>query len=185
MKKLGLLIAMILCVTIGGVYAAWVYPQTDDVADITHHQLLTLPDATFEGTYGTYKVTPSSDFAMTVDPQEGTLHTTALYITGSLTISFTPNAVAHPDVKAKGVATTFQFTLSNANWKFDGKDIVTLKHDAPENINLWNEEDPDNSANWKKGEDGVFTYTLTAEMLKEHISLTAFDLNTKNFKDIY
>ena len=87
MKKLGLLIAMILCVTIGGVYAAWVYPQSDDVADVTHHTILTLPDATFSGTYGTYAVTPSDDFAMTIDPEAGTTHTTALYITGSITIS--------------------------------------------------------------------------------------------------
>ena len=33
MKKLSMLIAMILCVTIGGVYAAWVYPNANATVD--------------------------------------------------------------------------------------------------------------------------------------------------------
>ena len=171
MRKLGLLIAMILCVTIGGVYAAWVYPQSDDVADVTHHTLLTLPDATFSGTYGTYAVTPSDDFAMTIDPEAGTTHTTALYITGSITISFEPNSVATPEVKANGVPTTFQFTLSNDNWTFKGQKIITLAHDTPETITEWEKD------------NGVFKFTLTADMLREHISLTAFELTSKAVYD--
>ena len=56
MKKLSILIALILCVTIGGVYATWVYSQSDDVADITGAKAITMTEATFTGTYGTYNV---------------------------------------------------------------------------------------------------------------------------------
>ncbi len=33
MKKISALIAMFLCVTIGGVYATWSYAGTNDIAD--------------------------------------------------------------------------------------------------------------------------------------------------------
>ena len=33
MKRLSILIALMLCVTIGGVYATWTYAGTNDIAD--------------------------------------------------------------------------------------------------------------------------------------------------------
>lgn len=57
MKKLSLLIALILCVTIGGVYAAWTY--TNPAADITDErieQLITISTATEQGAAGTYDI---------------------------------------------------------------------------------------------------------------------------------
>ena len=57
MKKLSVLIAMILCITIGGVYAAWTY--TNPAADITDEkfeQLITISTATESGAAGTYAI---------------------------------------------------------------------------------------------------------------------------------
>ena len=59
MKKLSLLIAMILCVTIGGVYAAWTY--TDPAIDITDKGLdtvigVSLPSADLVGAIGEFGV---------------------------------------------------------------------------------------------------------------------------------
>lgn len=72
-KRLSLLIALVLCFTIGGVYATWVYTQSDDVADITKAGTINMTDATFEGTYGTYAVDVKGA-TMEVDPKEGTTH---------------------------------------------------------------------------------------------------------------
>lgn len=59
MKKLSLLIAMILCITIGGVYAAWTY--TNPAADITDKHLeniaIHLPSAEQSGAAGEYTIT--------------------------------------------------------------------------------------------------------------------------------
>lgn len=77
MKKISLLIALVLCLTISGVYATWVYSQSDDVADITGAKAITMTEATFTGTYGTYSV-DSSNLTMVIDPKEGTTHTTSL-----------------------------------------------------------------------------------------------------------
>ena len=48
MKKLSVLIAMILCVTIGGVYATWTYAG-QKVSDASYESVLRLTDAVEEG----------------------------------------------------------------------------------------------------------------------------------------
>ena len=171
MKKLSILIALILCVTIGGVYATWVYSQSDDVADITGAKAITMTAATFTGTYGTYHV-DTSNLSMVVDPKEGTAHTTALKITGDLVIGFTPNTYAPETVKAQGVPSTFAFSLSNNNWKYNNTNIITVdvnKHDIV----------------WTSDGNGAFTYTISAANLASYIKLTEFTLDTKTDYDAY
>ena len=171
MKKLSILIALILCVTIGGVYATWVYSQSDDVADITGAKAITMTEATFTGTYGTYHVDTSS-LSMVVDPKEGTTHTTALKIDGNLVIGFTPNTYAPEEVKQNGVASTFAFSLSNANWQYNGQTIMTV--DTEKHNITWT---PDGS--------GAFTFTISAAELANYIRLTEFTLDTKVEYDAY
>lgn len=171
MKKLSILIALVLCVTIGGVYATWVYSQSDDVADITGAKAITMTEATFTGTYGTYHV-DTTGLTMQVDPKEGTTHTTALKMSGNLVISFTPNTYAPVEVKEHGVSSTFAFSLSNADWKYAGINIITVdtnKHDIT----------------WTPAGDGTFTYTISAADLTSYITLTEFTLDTKVEYDAY
>ncbi|MBR2614531.1 MAG: hypothetical protein IKC71_02910 [Clostridia bacterium] len=171
MKKLGILIALILCVTIGGVYATWTYTQNTDVADETINMTMNLTDVAYSGSYGTYEINTDS-LKLKIDPKKDTTHTTALYIEGQIVITFTPNSVAPEEVKENGVASTFQFGLTNANWTYDdgdgAKKLITLAHDEAEDI-VWGEPD----------ENGVFTYIITAEALAEHINLAEFNLDTK------
>ena len=171
MKKLAVLIALILWVTIGGVYATWTYTQNTDVADESIGMTMNLTDVAYSGSYGTYKINTDS-LKLKIDPKEGTTHTTALYIEGEIVITFTPNSVAPETVKENGVDSTFRFSLSNANWTYDdgngAKTLITLGHEGDEDIS-WGEP----------GEDGVFTYIITAQDLAGHITLTEFNLDTK------
>ncbi len=171
MKRLSLLIAMILCVIIGGVYATWTYTQNTDVADETINMTMNLTDVAYSGSYGTYKIDTSS-LTMKIDPMEGTTHTTALYIDGQIVITFTPNSVAPQEVKDHGVDSTFKFGLTNTNWVYDDgngeQPVVTLAHDKAEDI-AWGEPN----------EEGVFTFVISAQELSGHISLSAFVLDTK------
>ena len=171
MKKISILIALILCVTIGGVYATWVYSQSDDVADITGAKAITMTEATFTGTYGTYHV-DTSELSMVVDPKEGTTHATALRISGNLVIGFTPNTYAPVEVKEGGVPSTFAFSLSNADWKYNNTIIMTVdtnKHDIV----------------WTPDGNGAFTFTISAADLANYITLTEFTLDTKADYDAY
>lgn len=57
MKKLSVLIALVLCVTIGGVYAAWTYTNpTADLTDRHFEQLITISAAIEEGAAGEYAI---------------------------------------------------------------------------------------------------------------------------------
>lgn len=172
MKKLSLLVALALLITVSGVYATWTYTQTTDVADESVHMALNLTNVTYEGSYGTYEI-DKSGLTMVIDPKEGTTHTTALKITGNLVIKFTPATYAPVEVKNDGVESTFRFSLTNDNWVYNGTNIVTLKHTGTHNIT------------WTKQTDGSFTYTMDAAALAGHISLTEFTLDTKAEYDAY
>lgn len=171
-KRLSLLIALVLCFTIGGVYATLVYTQSDDVADITKSGTVNLTDATFEGTYGTYAVDVQGA-KMEVDPKEGTTHTTSLVITGNIVITFTPNVNAPVTVKETAVPSTFALALSNPNWKYNDQVILTV--DTSMHDIVWGEPDS----------QGIFTYTIEASVLSGYITLTEFDLDTKAKYDAY
>ena len=164
---------MALCVTVGGVYATWTYTRNTDVADETVNMTMNLTDVAYSGSYGTYKVNVD-DLKLKIDPKTGTTHTTALYAEGEIVITFTPNSVAPEEIKTNGVASTFKFGLSNAEWKYEGQPIVTLVHDHAESI-TWG----------TPSADGVFSYTIPASKIGDHITLTEFNLDTKAKYDAY
>ena len=171
MKKFSFLILFALMISIGGVYATWVYSQSDDVADITNARAITMTEATFEGTYGTYS-TDATALSLKVDPKEGTSHTTSLKIEGYIVIKFTPSTYAPEAVKTNGVSTTYQFNTSNSNWKYNGEDVITVDNTVK-------------TVNWTKVEDGTFSYTVTADELAGILTLTEFTLDTKADYDAY
>jgi len=171
-KRLSVLVALALCVTIGGVYATWTYTQSTDVMDESVNISLNLGNVTAIGTYGTYEV-DQSGLTLTIEPKAGTTHTTSLNIAGELVIKFTPNAYAPEPVKENAVASTYVFSLANVNWQYEGQNIVTLPHAESHNIV------------WVKQGDGSFKYTLDANAIAGHIDLTEFTLDTKVKYDAY
>lgn len=172
MKKLSLLIALCMLLTIGGVYATWTYTQNTDVADEAVNMNLNLTDVAYSGSYGTYKVDVSG-LNLSIDPKAGTTHTTALYATGNIIVTFTPNSVAPVDIKENGVKTTYAFSLANPNWQYEGKDIVTVNHAEKHNVI------------WQDNGDGTFSFTISADEFMEHVALTEFELDTKVKYDAY
>lgn len=172
MKKLSLLIALCMLLTISGVYATWTYTQNTDVADEAVNMNMNLTDVAYSGSYGTYKVDTSS-LKLAIDPKAGTTHTTALYIEGNIVVTFTPNSVAPVEIKQNGLDTTYTLSLSNPNWKYNSQNIVTLNHAEAHDIE------------WVKQADGTFTYTISAADLAGHISLAEIVLDTKVAYDAY
>lgn len=178
MKKISILIALMLCITIGGVYATWTYTQTTDVADESVGAAMNLTGVAYAGSYGTYEIDKST-LALTIDPKNGTSHTTALQVAGEIVVTFTPSNVAPVEIKESGVPTTFSFTLSNDAWTFDdthgegSKNVIALRHSGSHDV-VWQPQD-----------DGTFTFTLSAADIAEHLDLTEFVLDTKTLYDDY
>ena len=176
MKKLSLLIALCMLISIGGVYATWTYVRNSDVADESVNMAMNLTEVAYSGSNGAFKV-DTSTLKLSIDPKSGTTHTTSLVIEGEVKIVFTPATFAPAEVKENALDSTFEFKLSNNSWTFDdghgAKEIVKLAHQGTHEIK------------WTKQSDGTFVYVLDATTLAKHITLNEFVLDTKTLYDSF
>ena len=174
MKKLSILVALILCVTIGGVYAAWVYFDTNDVVDQHSEVVVELESAQVSGAIGTYTI--NTNLKLKIDQVDGSDHVAELeYYTADsspafLTVTFTPAPGAPKDVKDNGLqsylkiatTTTMQYP-ADGDGKYDTsgtlKDIFVITPST--NIN---------TSAWTKSGD-TFTKTFDEAALKELVKL--------------
>ena len=181
MRKLSLLIALCTLLTVGGVYATWTYTNESVPSDQQEYSL-NLSGIETTGNYGTFTFS-TDNVNFTIDPKEGTTHTTALDITGTITITFTPNAYAPQKIKDYGPNAEFFFSLSNDNWTYveyegaEAKKIVNLVKDSDDATHPIYPSNSTEESKWTKNGD-VFTYTIETDVLEEHIVLTEFLLDT-------
>lgn len=179
MKKLSLFLALAMLLTVTGVYAVWTFTQSTDIMDINTTSVIDMTNATSIGTYGTYEF--DNQLVMTIDPKEGTTHTTALYITGTITVKFIPNTYAPEDVRNYGVESYFSHSLTNTNWTYLGTSIMIIDDD----VHTIGTTNSDAALKWTKLADGSFEVVFTAEEIAAHIDLYEFVLDTKDEYDDY
>ena len=197
MKKLSLLVALFMCLTIGGVYATWQYAGTNDIADAFAETKVTIADAELTGANGTYKV--ESNLVLSVD-QANKDHEAKLVFASNngsaifLKVTFTPAQNAPKEVKQGAVPSELYFgTTVPMQYRMD---LATGNFDAngtPVNIFKFSNEsngDLDVNITWtkysNKGTDTLsddeaiadenafgdyFTYTLNEDQLKTMIML--------------
>lgn len=161
MKKLSILIALILCVTIGGVYATWLYPGNQlTTYDVRVTQVMA--PAELEGSYGSYN-TVSNSLGITIDQESATSFKAVLGYTGELVIAFNP----HANISDAQTEAALNASLSVTGTDLDtavygGKEIWAVDEDAKF------EFDP---TKWVETGDGKYTYTITWADLKGMITL--------------
>ncbi len=112
-QRLSVLVALILCVTVGGVYAAWTYAASAGVAEEVNKGVSIAP-VTMEGSIGSYEVA-FAEFSIVIDQTAPGDYTPRLAFhrqsdDGSLDFKFTPTAVASDEVKANGIESTISFS---------------------------------------------------------------------------
>lgn len=192
MKKLSLLIALCMLLTIGGVYATWSYVGSTDIIDAYAESKVTITDAVIEGTYGIYKI--ESNLVLSVD-QANDDHEAELVFDSNdgqdiyLKVTFTPSTNAPQAIKANaveselyfGVTTPMQYTIdAEGNYAADGTPVDIFKFKNSSNGIL------DNTFDWTKNDDGTFTYALDEDGLKEQIALSqTFVLDIKAEHDAF
>lgn len=191
MKKLSLLIALMLCITIGGVYATWSYAGTDDIADSFAEAKVTIANAELTGANGTYKI--ESNLVLTVD-QKNDDHEAELVFSSNnsediyLKVTFTPAANAPQTIKDNGVESELYFGTTTAmQYKVDGEGNYSENGTAKDIFTFTNPSDGDFSPNveWEET-DGIFTYTLNEDDLKDMIKLSeTFVLDIKAEHDAF
>lgn len=192
MKKLSLLIALCMLLTIGGVYATWSYVGSTDIIDAFSESKVTITDAVIEGTYGIYKV--ESNLILSVD-QANDDHEAELVFSSNdnqavyLKVTFTPSANAPKAIKENaipselyfGVTTPMQYKMDAAgNYDANGTATDIFSFANPGNGTL------DNTFTWTKNADGTFTYEMDVDDLKEQIMLSqTFVLDIKAEHDAF
>ena len=192
MKKLSVLIALMLCITITGVYAAWSYAGTDDIADVFAEAKVTIADVELKGANGVYHIT--SNLVLTVD-QANEAHEAKLVFASNndqpieLKVTFTPAANAPQAIKENAVPTEVYFGVTTAmQYKMDAEGNYSATG-TPTDIfkfsNVANGE-LDQPITWTKNDDGTFTYTMDQAALEEAIQLTqTFVLDLKTEHDAF
>lgn len=192
MKKLNVLIALMLCLTIGGVYATWSYAGTADIADAYAEAKVTIADAELTGANGIYKV--ESNLVLTID-QANEDHEAKLVFSSNngedifLKVTFTPAANAPQAIKDNAVPTELYFgTTVPMQYKIDG-DGNYSESGTPTDIFVFTkpaDDDFDPNVTWNPEADGSFTYTLNADDLQSMISLSqTFVLDLKSEHDAF
>lgn len=164
MKKLSILVALIVCVTIGGVYATWTYAGTE-VAPQQDPVINKMGEVTFSGAAGAYHV-ENNTLAFIVEPKGNTFDA-ELTTSGSAVIRFTPDATISDAALEDALNATITVVGTDLEAAtYGGQKIYTL--DDTFKITL-------DEAKWTKdGND--YTYTLEATALKNAVAIGAFNL---------
>ena len=128
-KKLSLLIALSLFVTIGGVYATWNYAQgdaapvqqaLDGVTILTDKEV----DAVAKGNIGI----SLQNVALTIDDASGD-HYGELTKSGTIAITFTPSQGADDDVAEYGIPLQYALSCIGSEFIYDGAHIFEFSTD--------------------------------------------------------
>lgn len=134
MKRLGLIIAMALVLTVGGVYATFNYAQ-DDVSLVNEDLNKTIAGTREDTAKGTIGIDVRG-FTIRVDDKgvlehgegNGTL-VTGYQNQGTVQVTFTPAKGADATVTDEGV--TLKLTISFSNNKYNGTDIFKTTGEYP------------------------------------------------------
>lgn len=193
MKKLSVLILLMLCVTISGVYAVWTYAGTNDIADSFAEAKVTIADAVLSGANGTYKI--ESNLVLTVDQAAPNDHTAVLVFSSNnsdpihLTVTFTPAENAPIDIKANAVPSELYFgTTVEMAYPMDADGNYSVSGTPTPVFTFGNPSDGIFSPNvtWTPQLDGTFTYSLDESALRSLISLSQnFVLDVKSEHDAF
>ena len=186
MKKLTVLLALMLVVTIGGVYATWSYAGTNDIADSFAEAKVTITDAVLTGANGTYTI--ESNLVLSIDQKNDNHETELIYSSNDgqpiyLKVTFTPAANAPQEIKNAAVPSELYFgTTTTMTYSIDADGDYDANGTATEIFKFKNKSDGNFSKNfdWTPESNGTFTYTLDEAALKEEIQLSqTFVLDTK------
>ena len=172
MKKFGILIALCVLLTVGGVYATWIYSGNQIDAQ-TEPFVSKMGGLDHEGNSGSYSFTNNSlDFAVEPDTQE-TKITTIVWGTGSMQRVLTPKTDINDAMLQKALNATITVELASSTaGEYKGETVYTIDPNFAVTLT---------ADDWTSHNDGeYFTYTITADTIKDAISIGSFHLPSED-----
>ena len=185
MKKLSILIALMFCITIGGVYATWSYAGTNDIADQLVETKVTIANIEYKEANGTYAI--ESNLVLTVDQANQQHEAKLVYGSNNsddpyIKITFTAADYASPEIKENAVPSELYFSTTTT-MQYENKDgqlvdIFWLSNTGNNQL--------DNTFTWTSEGNGKFSYTLDKAAIESCIKLNGtFVLGTKAEHDAF
>ena len=172
-RVLSLLIALAILITVGGVYATWLYAETDMTAVHGHIGSFGLASAEINNSKGTFTVDASSAH-LVIDQNSANDYTAKLSATGNIVVKFTPSTIfsnSNPDLTTFNVE--YALVTDNAdptNYKANdgtGEKALFTKFDTATQTTL---------PLVKTGD--FYTATVDASVLLDLIQINTFELDT-------
>lgn len=192
MKKISILIALALIVTIGGVYATWTYSEQDTVNHSHEHFRLNMVDYEDTSNSKGHITCIRNTVDLAIDESTETESKAVLLLTGDLLFIFSTYDNAADTVKANGIDMQFSFSTSEGSnmvynetpiFKFSQPAYVrTFASSQIEKITNANATDSkwgqDLSAYISDATTSHFALLITNAELKEMITINEFSLPT-------
>ena len=172
MKKFSILIALCVLLTVGGVYATWIYSGNQIDAQ-TEPFVSKMGGLDHEGNSGSYSFTNNSlDFAVEPDTQE-TKITTIVWGTGSMQLVLTPKTDINDAMLQKALNATITVELASSTaGEYKGETVYTIDPNFAVTLT---------ADDWTSHNDGeYYTYTITADTIKDAISIGSFHLPSED-----
>ena len=175
MKKIGLWMAALVAVTVGGVYAGWTYAEqgVPEVGSDKGIQLETYENTLQKGHYTFTQNEINSgkglfyfDSAATVGKTELDKNAVVFVNNCEFVVTFTPNENATPDVLANGVDTELHIynTAKDRTVDLGSGPVAIYSSYADIIINIQGVSGE--GYHWTKNDDGSFTFTLSQSDLQ-------------------
>ena len=184
MRKLSLLMALLLCVTVGGVYATWTYYDTTaDVFDASAEIKVELADVSSSGASGSYSM--STNLALVIDQKNEDHEAELKFISNNgeaihLTLVFKPSDNASSTIKQNGIPTEL-FWTTTTEMLYEGTPIFTFTNPSngtfEENV-TWTQDTDENG-------DEILVATYDEATLKSMITLNHVKLDEKAKYDAF
>ncbi len=122
MKKFTILVALILCVTIGGVYATWTY-QGGEVSPLHHHFNIYMGQVDNDEAKGILK-TVTNALSIRLDDANKD-YVAEAFVHGYIEFVFTPKTNATEDVRNNGINLNYTLEQTNPAIQYEVDDVAT------------------------------------------------------------
>ena len=172
MKKFGILIALCVLLTVGGVYATWIYSGNQIDAQ-TEPFVSKMGGLDHEGNSGSYSFTNNSlDFAVEPDTQE-TKITTIVWGTGSMQLVLTPKTDINDAMLQKALNATITVELASSTaGEYKGETVYTIDPNFAVTLT---------ADDWTSHNDGeYYTHAITADEIEDAITIGNFHLPSED-----
>lgn len=177
MKKLSTIIALILIVTIGGVYATWNYAGTSTDIGLQQNQTVTLENSVQDGAAGVYTMTHNiSSINITPDSQETKNATlVATYTSGTapqFVLTFKPATNAGDVIETKALDSYIYFgTERTFTWGDPAAPLFNFPVGKGSPITIKTADQTSAEYHWEWVEaEGVFKCTITFASITDIIA---------------